>query len=1069
LFGPTPKYFPFDIPMGLKAYFSENISQFFVIMYIPYLPELLFHINNLSIAMFFGLSILWIPSLLVLTWLIRQLFNKNPIFHGFRFYYAYIPILFTLFMPHTLVEIFSYDGSHLFSTLSEIFIMFISILSGMLYYLYGEKKFLAISAVSILLVNIQTFSMTFFLLSILFLFFSFLTINKGRALSRALLLVILAVLASFVYLYASNAMVSFPYYNLKTPSVLGPTDPNYRVFILSTLSSSRGLWNVLTMQNYVNDPYFPMYYPIYLYSATLFIITIISLFPFFYFSHKLRQVGMPIYLSLISFELMNSFANPFISLVFPQNIGIFYDLSYIFNNNTVFYYPLQILASLYFLIAILSLEDFFRFIKKHSVKLFTMEIRILNRKIREHWKPALAIIFAIVMLSPIISYDANLGSGNPVPYQDYEPFIAYFNSQKNASVYFDLSPENRLLSAIQSNSLPISNPQLTPDQMYPLSNAISLLNSVKEKLQPEYVDYILHLFGYNFFVTSNSTLSSELNHSNLFSMELNYSAIQVLKISKNVNQGKLVLLSSSASSLLKLVNDYRIFPTWIYSKYLLNIKNLENIFISDIPVYVPNYTTPQDLFPYVNGTNYLIPAQFTDNTYYSNRWKIGYLPQYAQETWTQNVPMLSNYSYQSELNVNYGNIFTSTSNTSLSVHYTLPKGNYAVLVNYLKSNIGGAFSVTLSGNNNYLNTENSSSFFVTSYVGKYTSGGGVNMIITNLRGFNTIAYLSFVPYSIYSKFLPIFSEYINSSSVNSIYSYLGVKHIYNLTISAPYTNRSMTYQQLFYLDLTLPGINSNLSNVLFTYTNGIPIYAFIQSISSNISKTAKIWLRMSGEFSRSLHLIVFSGNISFLGNYLGEAPSLSPVYGEFFNAPLVFGSIASSDAWDWVNSYQGWSSFNISATNVSDGVHVNSGFEGGICLPNINMTGKVFSIYGWTFNGTVIEANIYNGRNGFGYGFVGTSPYAIQKYPWWVKNIHVFGGKGDFYLFSIAAFKNGTMEASISNSTFSDSYYPVQYTGFQSDTLFVREVYNDPQYYEFAYLRSLPLDGVMPSAIVSMV
>ena len=314
---PTPNQFPFLFVNSLRLYFYQNISQFFVVMFIPYLPEILLRISNLNIAMFLGLSIVWIPSIYVLVWLIRKFFSEIVNVPQFKFYYAYIPIVFTLFIPHTLVDIFTFNGSHFFSTLSQIFLMFIAILAGISFYLSGRKKYLLLSLVSILFVNIQVFTMSFFLVSALLLLFSVTLYNKIKAASRAVMLILIAVLGSIVYLYASHSVVSFPYSNLSLP-IIGPTDPSFRVFLLSIFSRSRGLWNLLTMQNYINDPFFPVYYPSIIYTLLLFIMTIISLSPLFYFNSNLRNRVLPIYLALISMEILNAVANPFISLAFPQ-------------------------------------------------------------------------------------------------------------------------------------------------------------------------------------------------------------------------------------------------------------------------------------------------------------------------------------------------------------------------------------------------------------------------------------------------------------------------------------------------------------------------------------------------------------------------------------------------------------------------------------------------------------------------------------------------------------------------------------------------------------------------------
>ena len=250
--------------------------------------------------------------------------------------------------------------------------------------------------------------MSFFIVSSLLLIFSATLGVKFKAALRSMLLIFIAVIGSFVYLYASHPIMLFPYSNLNLPNV-GPIDPNFRIFLLSIFSKSRGILNILTMQNYINDPYFPPYYPIKLYTVILFTITTFSLFPFFFFNRDFKKMVMPVYLTLISLEILNAVANPFISLVFPQNINIFYDVSYVFNNNTVFYYPLQILSALMFLFSCLSFPDFIRSFKKYIAKYVYIEIRLIGKKGKQYFKPISTILLIFILTSPLVSYSLNRG------------------------------------------------------------------------------------------------------------------------------------------------------------------------------------------------------------------------------------------------------------------------------------------------------------------------------------------------------------------------------------------------------------------------------------------------------------------------------------------------------------------------------------------------------------------------------------------------------------------------------------------------------------------------------------
>jgi hypothetical protein len=255
--------------------------------------------------------------------------------------------------------------------------------------------------------------------------------------------------------------------------------------------------------------------------------------------------------------------------------------------------------------------------------------------------------------------------------------------------------------------------------------------------------------------------------------------------------------------------------------------------------------------------------------------------------------------------------------------------------------------------------------------------------------------------------------------------------------------------------------------MLITAENMNPIPAWIQDINDNIGN---FWIRVHGETNRTLKILVFDKNVNLFGTYLGENPSMSGIYGEYFNAPFVFGK---GNAWDWADSYQGWSVYNSSATYVNDGIHVigqingSETIDGGIYLTDRNLSGKQFYVYGWTENSTVIEVGIINHGNSYSYGWVGSSPYAVQKYPVFSYNVNVSGGLGKFYIFGITAYTNSSMVASMSNSTFCAYYYPIHYNSFQvSNTITMRESINGPQYYQYAFIRTLPLDNIMPVAVI---
>jgi len=253
-------------------------------------------------------------------------------------------------------------------------------------------------------------------------------------------------------------------------------------------------------------------------------------------------------------------------------------------------------------------------------------------------------------------------------------------------------------------------------------------------------------------------------------------------------------------------------------------------------------------------------------------------------------------------------------------------------------------------------------------------------------------------------------------------------------------------------------LNKNLSNMLISNQNCDLIPAWIQSINNN---NATVYVRLHGEFNRTMKILIFNNKLNLFGQYLGEAPALSSVYGEYFNAPLVFGS---GNAWDWADSYQGWSSTNSSATVIDNGVHVYNGIAGGIYLSRNIAPGTAFTLYGWTENSTVIMFNGYQDSNdskGDSFGFVGGNGYYdLQEYPVFTTQINVPEQQYLNYTFTLIENYNNTAEALINSKMYDTSQQFV--SEYNISYIFAREATNDPQYYEYGFLRTIPVQNIMP-------
>lgn len=158
------------------------------------------------------------------------------------------------------------------------------------------------------------------------------------------------------------------------------------------------------------------------------------------------------------------------------------------------------------------------------------------------------------------------------------------------------------------------------------------------------------------------------------------------------------------------------------------------------------------------------------------------------------------------------------------------------------------------------------------------------------------------------------------------------------------------YQQMIVFESSLfrQVENPSLSNVEFMYTNGTVIPSWIESGASSASLKTVYWLKMNGIAANSsvdIQMFFAPKSTNFFSNtgLQGEAPQLSPNYGEYDNGALIFNyyvnfagtALPSSMIYAYNDSY-GASNYitihnglTISTADISSvgfGVHVNQTF-----------------------------------------------------------------------------------------------------------------------------------------------
>lgn len=1074
--GPIPSYFPFPLIHVLHEYFNNNISQFFIIYFIPYIPIFLYSTFNANLHMFLGLTIFWVPSIFLALYLTRKLLAAFDYTKTYSYIWAYLPILFIVFTPHTLFELLSFNGAHSYFGLIEIFIMYSTIISVFLFVYTRKILYMVVFFILSLFINYQNFPFSMNILIIMITIFVALIYKKLNFILAGISLFAVSIGVDLIELYASFSTVSFPFSNLALPNIGLQTDPNYRVFLESSLNPSRNLINILSFQYFAAEgPFYPTFYNILVYKYISLFIGIIALISILYVKKKLNFTFIPIYLSFVVFDLLDIFANPYISLVWPQHIYYFTILSYLFNNNLVFFYPLIILASFSFLIGVISIYDIIQSIISHHRKrsrnssiLFYYYRKLLIKK-RFFQILAIAIVF-LLLTSPLITNSINEHNNNSKEEKLLNPYIKFFENKNNASVYFNFLSDNSTTHLITSDSIALSNYKLVGEQVYAFNNAMDLYMSINPSLRAEFINYLMNEFGYNYIVTSSSSFSELSNSSQFFRLSLNDEWIHIYKVIPETYNTENILFTTSATQLVSYIDFHKDIPDWIYSPYVENITSINTLYAKD-NIYAPYYDNLYNFYIYTPGTTAFIPAQYTDNSYYSNEWGIGYLPGISQATWSQNIPNLNNYQYQGSINSNYGVIYTEHQNATLNANYNLEKGNYLAVARVLKSSISNYLDITINGQSKTINTYSyNSSYFEYLPLMNISSNGHISISIKNLGGLNAINIIMFIPNNVYNQYKNKFSGYINSTKNPVSLPDTQPLEKYKIEIKTNYTDKTLLYQQ----EINITGnytnsINSDWSNIAFINANNQILDTWIQNYSTS-SRFATVWLKLVGEYNQTVYLLVYNKSYNFMSSmgFLGEAPALSPIYGEYFNAPEVFGK---NNAWDWAASSQGWNIIgNSTGITFHNGAHVYGQINGvytiksGICLPSRNLTGMQFNLYGWTDNNTVIQESLKN-STAYSYGWAGSSPYAVQDFPIWTNETNIYGATGNFYIFSIANHYNGTVIASISNSTFSSTYRSATYNAFSTESIVARESRNGPQYYEYAFVQALPLRG-MPKVIM---
>ena len=267
----------------------------------------------------------------------------------------------------------------------------------------------------------------------------------------------------------------------------------------------------------------------------------------------------------------------------------------------------------------------------------------------------------------------------------------------------------------------------------------------------------------------------------------------------------------------------------------------------------------------------------------------------------------------------------------------LPSGTDWTIVSFTTT-----YSVTISGTSSILNFElpnGSFSYFAKSVYGYVTNNSSGSFSVSGTGQ----------------------SLYINWTEGNA-FTLEGVRNFVQISINTTDYSISAGTQIPITMDWQKYAAyeNPNLSNVLFMNDTFYPLYAWIETGASSSSANSQVWVKIEQDIPTYSSLIIYvtwqtpnRNNLNKYG-YLGEAPQLSPQYGEYNNIAEVMNPglliqiyINNSASNDAVSAGPLMNASFVKGTNINDGENYQS-TTSYFLTPQ---TGSTQQIYGDTSGG----------------------------------------------------------------------------------------------------------------------
>jgi len=303
------------------------------------------------------------------------------------------------------------------------------------------------------------------------------------------------------------------------------------------------------------------------------------------------------------------------------------------------------------------------------------------------------------------------------------------------------------------------------------------------------------------------------------------------------------------------------------------------------------------------------------------------------------------------------------------------------------------------------------------------------------------------------------------------------------------------FQQLINIDPSTIGssyFSSDLGNIRFYADSAFtqPLYAWVESGNSNTSTSTNIWVNLPNgvpaNSSITIYIKLLSVGTEYDGVYMGEAPQLSPTYGQYDNGASVF-NFYDNFAGTTLNTNKWTSGTNNGTIVVNNGIHLyttTGGGSAGISFATAQTTNNLIreaalNLYG--SSGSDIRDRVNPGLPGESisdFGYYTTSSYTNQAV-YFVKSSstgvttpvfssamsplildsQAYTSTGNIYWNSYNYGNYGSAIYSTSGTFTAGSTYTAGYAA----TLDAGGCCESSEYIYFVRIRAYPPNGVMPT------